>query len=91
MCLQMEDLCQCRIEAYLATMSSTLLLRLPTTDTWSVEKFLSEVKVGGRSWSGREELHLTSVVGGVVERRGWSGACRCGCVHRHWGKREGLR
>ena len=41
---QVLDLYQCRIQAHLEGMSSTLLLNLPITDTWTPDHFLSEAR-----------------------------------------------
>ncbi len=38
------DLYQCRIQTQLETMSSTLLITLPSAETWSPEQFLTETK-----------------------------------------------
>lgn len=43
---QICDLYECRIQANLDQMSHTLLLHLPTTETWTTEQFLMEAKVG---------------------------------------------
>ncbi len=40
----MVDLYECRILAELDKMSCTLLLSLPSTDTWTPEHFLSQAK-----------------------------------------------
>ena len=42
---QVQDLYECRIVSFLDTMSATLLLYLPPTDTWSIESFLSHSQV----------------------------------------------
>ncbi len=45
------DLYECRILAQLDKMSSTSLLSLPTTDTWTPDHFLSEAKTSCESGS----------------------------------------
>lgn len=42
---QICDLYECRIRANLDQMSHTLLLHLPTTETWTTDQFLMEAKV----------------------------------------------
>lgn len=55
---QVLDIYECRIQANLQIMSSTQLLSLPGSETWSVEEFLS--KAQSRSQQGTELLIANS-------------------------------
>ena len=43
--LKVQDLYECRILAFLNTMATTLLLDLPSTNTWTIDSFLSHSQV----------------------------------------------
>ena len=64
---QVLDIFECRIQANLQLMSSTQLLSLPGSETWTVEEFLS--KAQSRSKEGTELLIANSrkVEGAVKE------------------------
>ena len=51
---QILDMYECRIQANLHQMSSTQLLSLPGSETWTVEEFLSQART--RSQQGTELL-----------------------------------
>ena len=55
---QVLDIYECRIQANLAAMSSTQLLSLPGSETWTTEEFLS--KAFTRSHQGTELLIANS-------------------------------
>lgn len=55
---QVLDIYECRIQANLATMSSTHLLSLPGSETWTTDEFLS--KALSRSHQGTELLIANS-------------------------------